>query len=133
MNCLYLSMDSPNQWHSLPETLDMAEYECALFEVSGRVSPLPKQSLFICADFIQSSIVGENTIPVLRRVQFTRNGPDGKAGTLRKIFNKMLWLRVSRSPVSEVRLYITDEHGDVPAFESCSLSCTLVCIPHKRL
>ena len=101
----------------------MDNMECGLIEIAGKVIPAPKSDVFFCADFVESSTAGDNLIPVLRKLKFTLM--KDKSGGCRKIFTPVLWMPVIRSPLSEIRLYITDSVGDIIPFDVCHLNCTL--------
>ena len=124
MNVVYFNLNSGIGWQSIPEKLHLDGCACALYEISGKVSPSPPSPVFICADFIQRSSAGEKHLPILRRLQFSRGS--GQSGTIRKVFNKMIWIPVTRSPISEMKLHISDEQGDILSFDSCQVNCTLV-------
>ena len=129
MNVIYAAMWSANQQMTLPVSLNVEGQGCALFEITGKVSPYTDRPLFLCADFLENSIMGETQqLPVLRRITLIKD-KEGKGATIEQIFSKMLWLPTNRSPVEEIRLYITDERGNPAPFNECSVSCTLVCIP----
>lgn len=131
MNVIYASMWGTSQKITLPVTLDMEQKGCALFEITGKVSPHTEKPLFLCADFLESSIMGAHRqLPVLRRITLIPEKEGQRGASIEQIFNKMLWLPTNRSPVKEIRLYICDERGNPAPFNECSVSCTLVCIPN---
>ena len=124
-------MSSSNQLVSLPTTHIMERKGCALFEISGRVAPYTDMPLFLCTDFIQDSAIGPKMMPILRRIQLLPDSESPEA-TLNQVFHKMLWLPTNRDAVDELRVYISDEHGNIRSFDYCQVSCTLVCIPHVK-
>ncbi len=130
MNAIYATMTSANQFLALPVQINVGNTGCALFEAVGSVSPPINDPLFICVDFIESSMVGDLMLPILRRITLEVQD-DGKSAVIDELFNKMLWLPINRSPITEIRVYICDEQGNIPSFKSCHLSCTLVCIPER--
>ena len=129
MDVLYVNMESGNQRVPLPTTLHVCGKGCALFEISGRCYPYTDIPLFLCVDFIQDSSLGTKMIPILRRIEL-KPDPESHEGKISQVFNKMLWLPINRSPLDEVRVYITDDHGNVRSFDYCNIQCTLVCIPN---
>ena len=131
MNVIYVEMSSSNQRVTLPKTHDMEGKGCALFEISGRVAPYTDMPLFLCVDFIEESTVGGKTLPILRRIQLIPDDESPEA-SIDQVFHKMLWLPTSRDRVDELRVYISDEHGNIRSFDYCQISCTLVCIPHVK-
>ncbi len=126
-------MDSSSQSIALPVTLFMEGKGCALFELRGRVAPFTSVPLYMCIDSIENSVIGPKLLPILRRVRLKRiKGNARQAVTIEHVFSKMLWLPVNRSPVEEIRVYLSDANGQVPSFDECHLTCTLVCIPRVR-
>ena len=125
MNCVYVDMRTSSESTPLPATLDVGlNSRCGLFEITGKVFPCPKIPVNLCADFVDVSLVGKNVFPVLRRIKFTQSKDGG--GSIRKMFHPVLWVPIVRSPLDEIRLYITDDEGDLVPFDSCKLTCTLV-------
>ena len=131
MNVIYATMHGTSEKISFPSEMDMEGKGCALFEITGNVSPYADIPLFLCADFLQDSIVSaRRTLPVLHRISLKRDEKDPPRGLIDQVFYKMLWLPTNRSPVKEIRLYLTDMTGDPAPFAQCTIHCTLVCIPH---
>ena len=131
MNVIYVEMDKGNQQVILPKSLEMEGKGCALFEITGRCSPYTDIPLFLCTDFIENSTAGLKMLPVLRRIKMSPDS-ESEEGVFDQIFSKMLWLPTNRTPLDEVRVYISDEEGKVMSFDYCNISCTLVCIPHVK-
>lgn len=139
MNVIYVHMNSISERIPLPIDIDVENKGCALFEIRGEVSPCITQPLFLCVDFIAESVVGEKMMPILRRIvvespnkkKKDQCGKDGK-GRIDHVFDKMLWLTCTRSPVKEFRIYISDAQGNQAPFLHCELDCTLVLIPHLK-
>ena len=119
-------MNSSNHQMSLPVKLCTEFKGCALFEVSGTVYPYTDKSLFLCADFISSSTVGDKMLPVLRKIKLKPDDSDIE-GIIDDVLHKLMWLRIDRCPLKEIRLYIVDDMGNIHSFDYCNLSCTLVC------
>ncbi len=133
MNVIYVDMDSSSQSIALPVTLSMEGHGCALFEIRGRVKPYTSVPLYMCVDFIDNSVIGPKLLPILRRVRLKRiKGNARQEATIEHVFSKMLWLPVNRSPLEEIRVYLSDANGQVPSFDQCHLTCTLVNIPRVR-
>lgn len=129
MNAIYLNMSESREVVSLPTTLDLENKSVALFEISGKVSQHISKPLFLCVDFVETSIISSGQqLPILRRVKLSKFNK-GTGGKLDQTFDKMLWIPTSRSPVGEFSVYICDEVGNLAPFESCNVNCTLVCIP----
>lgn len=133
MEAMYLSITSSDEVVFLPSSLNLENYGCGVLDVVGSFEPYSGKPLFLCCDFIRPSIVGDQILPVLRRIPFSRGKKAEKTvGKMYGSFQKMLWFPVSRPEVGEVRLYIMDKRGDIPSFDRFNLSCTLVCIPKKN-
>ena len=137
MNVIYAHMNSTSEVIPLPVEMDLEHKGCALFEVHGEMFPCLPDPLFLCVDFIKESVVGEKMMPILRRL-ITQPVWEGgqcsatQGGQVNQVFDKMLWLACTRSPVKEFRLYISDARGNQAPFSRCQLDCTLVIIPHVR-
>ena len=124
-------MESGNQQVALPVSHDMHEKGCALFEVRGKLAPYTDIPLFLCTDFIKGSSIGMKMMPVLRRLHLIPD-TESEEAVIDQVFHKMLWLPTNRSPVDELRVYISDQHGNLRSFDYCHISCTLVCIPNVK-
>ena len=42
---------------------------------------------------------------------------------------KVIWLKVMRPSISSIRLYITDQSGDIVSLPRNKLNCTLLFVP----
>ena len=124
MNAIYVDMDSSNHWQVLPKSLHVCHMECGLLEITARIFPAPKGLLYLCADFVESSVAGDSEMPILRRIKFSQM-KDG-SGACKKMFDPVLWVPIVRDRLDEIRLYITDKDGDITPFDKCTLNCTLV-------
>ena len=124
MNTVYITMKSTDMRVSLPATLEAAGAEYGLFEITGKLVPCPRSGVYLCADFVDSSLVEGTVLPVLRRIKFSQQ--KDQSGAVRKTYNPVLYVPVIRNRLDDFRLYITDAEGDLVPFEICSLNCTLV-------
>lgn len=129
MNTIYVTMTSAHELVHLPVEISGFQKGCALFEISGNVYPYIDDVLYLCVDFIDESIIGPKMIPILRRIRLHPN-KNGSGGFIDHTFNKMLWISCNRSPIKELRVYISDAQGNLPPFVDCHIKCTLVIIPH---
>ena len=59
MNCVYVFMCGITEKVTFPIPLDMERKGCALFDIRGKLKPFTNE-LFLCANFIESSMVGSN-------------------------------------------------------------------------
>lgn len=128
MNAIYVTMTSPTELIHLPVEISGEEKGCALFEIKGHVRPYMEEDLFFCVDFIEESFIGPKMMPILRRITMEADETGG-GGTIHHTFDKMLWLSCNRSPIKELRTYISNASGNIPPFVNCHISCTLVVIP----
>ena len=117
---------------TFPIPLDMERKGCALFYIRGKVKPFTNEPLFLCTDFIESSMVGSNKqMPILRKINLLKDESMG-GGIIDPMYNKILWLPTNHSPLKEIRLYISDRHGRFAPLVDCNIDCTLVFIPHTK-
>lgn len=128
MNAIYINMSESREVVSLPTALDLENKTIGLFEISGRVSTYTQKALFMCADFVETSILGSGKqLPILRRIKLSKYAK-GSAGKLDQTFDKILWIPAKRTPVNEFSVYICDDSGNLAPFDKCNLNCTLVCV-----
>jgi hypothetical protein len=126
MNAIYISMEKSRETFSLPTSLEVEGKNVALLEISGRVSPATQKHLFLCCNFADSSMLTSGKqLPVLRRFKASRFSK-GVGGKVEQAYRKLLWIPTNRSPISEISIYICDEHGNEAPFQTCILNCTLV-------
>ena len=58
---------------TFPIPLDMEGKGCVLFDIRGKVKPFTNEPLFLCANFIKSSMVGSNKqMPILRKINLLK-------------------------------------------------------------
>ena len=120
---------------TFPIPLDMEKKGCTLFDIRGKVKPFTNEPLFLCADFIESSMVGSNKqMPILRKINLLKDESmgGGGGGIIDPMYNKILWLPTNHSPLKEIQLYISDRHGRFAPLVDCNIDCTLVFIPHTK-
>ena len=98
---------------------------CALFDIRGKVKPFVNEPLFLCTNFVKPSM------PILRNINLLKGELMG-GGIIDPMYNKILWLPTSHSPLKEIRLYISDRHGRFAPLVDCQKDCTLVFIPHIK-
>ena len=117
---------------TFPIPLDMERKGCTLFDVRGKVKPFTNEPLFLCADFIELSMVRSNKqMPILHKINLLKAESMG-GGIIDAMYNKILWLPTNRNPLKEIRLYISDRHGRFAPLVDCNIDCTLVFIPHTK-
>ena len=139
MNVIYFSMKGTSQKVTLPLELDMENKGCSLFDISGIVKSYIEPPIYLCANFVGNSIVVGSEhptersmqLPILHQINLKKTNDD----SLVEIYpnsNKILWLLTSHSPIDEIWVYLSDQHGNPPAFMHCNIIGTLVCIPHTK-
>ena len=132
MNCVYVFMRGITEKVTFPIPLDMERKGCALFYIRGKVKPFTNEPLFLCTDFIESSMVGSNKqMPILCKINLLKDESMG-GGIIDPMYNKILWLPTNHSPLKEIQLYISDRHGRFAPLVDCNIDCTLVFIPHTK-
>ena len=60
---------------TFPIPLDMEGKGCALFDIRGKVKLFTNEPLFLCADFIESSMVG--SMPILCKINLLKDESTG--------------------------------------------------------
>lgn len=74
----------------------------------------PEHQLYLCSDLCENSIIGEYTLPVLRRI--------GRVTTRPPI---IAYVPVKTRELSTVRVYIKENVQDIPSFSSGMFYCVL--------
>ena len=98
MNSVYVFMHGITEKVTFPIRLDMEGKGCAHFDIRGKVKPFTKEPLFLCAGFIESSMVGSNKqMPILHEIILLKDESTG-GGIIDPMYNKILWLPSNRSP-----------------------------------
>ena len=88
---------------TFPIPLDMERKGCTLFDIRGKVKPFINEPLFLCANFIESSMVGSNKqMPILRKINLLKDELMGGGGKMDPMYNKILWLPTNCSPLKEI-------------------------------
>ena len=137
MKCIHLETKGES-FTNLPETLDVYNYGCGVIQLQGKLNSQKKsdehrvndeyhnnRDLFLCCDIVEDSYVGNIKVPVLRH--FTRNG----SGVIDTKIQNVIWLKVERTDISRIKLYLTDRKGEIVSFDKGHLTCTLLFIPNK--
>ena len=140
MNAIYFSMEGTSQKVTLPVKLDMENKGCLLFDISGMVKPYIELPIYLCANFVDNSIIVGSEhptksgmqLPILHQINLKNSHGENNVEEIDPNYNKILWLPSSRSPIEETQVYLSDRHGNPPAFMHCNITRTLVCIPHTK-
>lgn len=126
---LYLKLKAETQSFILPRVLCLDGYQCSLLELKGQISPWIKgEDLYVCANFIQESIIENKTLPILRQIIFEGSETE-KFKTIDIKFDSLVWRDVTRKKIDEIKLYLCDSQGTIPSFDNVTLACTLLCVP----
>ena len=107
----------------LPIPLEVEGYVCGVIEMSGKIITTFKGDLFLCSDICEESVVGDIVLPVLRNILRRGNG------VVINDINHVIWLKVMRPHISNIRFYISNAKGDIMTFKDSKLKCTLLFIP----
>ena len=91
----------------------------------GKIHSSIKGDLFLCCDICEESFVGGIMMPVLRSIKRKTNG------LVINDINHMVWLRVMRPHISNIRFYIANGNGEIITVENSKLKCTLLFIPPR--
>ena len=99
MNCVHVFMHGITEKVTFPIPLDMERKGCTLFDIRGKVNPFTNEPLFLCADFIESSMVRSNKqMPILHKINLLKDESMGD-GIIDPMYNKILWLPTNHSPL----------------------------------
>ena len=123
MKALYLLTTGDNIIE-LPLPLHVEGFGCGVIELSGRLES-PKEDIFLCCDICEESFSGETMMPILRNIKRKPNG------FITNEINHVIWLRVMRPHISNIRLYIANKSGDIITLPKNYLTCTLLFIPPR--
>ena len=117
---------------TFPIPLDMERKGCTLFDIRGKMKPFTNEPLFLCTDFIESSMVRSNKqMAILCKINLFKDESMG-GGIIDPMYNKILWLPTNCSPLKEIQLFKSDRHGRFAPLVDCNIDCTLVFIPHMK-
>ena len=122
--------DTLNYISSLPN--DLSEYGIGVANIIGTITRKEKRvgiahsPLYLCCDIIESSHVTGNSrsirLPVLRQIITTK----AQSNNVNVTIPKILYFDIIQSPISNIRLYLTDGDGEKVAFSKCDLTVTLL-------
>ena len=88
---------------TFPIPLDMEGKGCALFDIRGKVKPFTNKPVFLCANFIELSMVGSNKqMSILCKINLVKDESMGGGGIIDPMYNKILWLPTNHSPLKEI-------------------------------
>ena len=131
MNAIYFSMKGTSQIVTLPVKLS---------NISGMEKPYIELPIYLCANFVSNSIIVGSEhptksgmqLPILHQINLKNSHDEDNVLEIDPNYNKILWLPSIGSPVEEIRVYLSDRHGNPPPFMHCNIIGTLVCIPHTK-
>lgn len=102
-------------------------YGIGLFGLYGKLTRNNKDdNLYLCCDIISQAHVGSIKLPCLDIIKSKE-----KSGALSLSIPKIMWLNIVRYKISTIRLYITDENGEIASLKTCQLNCKLLIIPFQ--
>jgi hypothetical protein len=102
------------------------KYGIGLFNLNGKVVPQKKENIihYLCCDIVGQAHVGSSKLPCLEIVK-----PNYKTGFVNSNNTKVMWLSINRHKIPSIRLYLTNEHGELSSLKSCHLDCKLLIVP----
>ena len=110
---------------SYKNPLEYEGYGIGLVKIDGKIKVQSNNNLFLCCDIIEESYVGNEKLPVLYPLTRDENGKIDCS------IYQVLYLRIIRPSISSIRLYITNEKGQIVSLSKNSLRCVLLIIPGK--
>ena len=125
MNALYLST-SGDTTTQFPTPLEVPGYRCGVIEMTGKVFHSGKEPIYLCSNICEESFVGQNKMPVLRRIK------RGASGIGNPDIHNVIWIHVMRPTISSIRLYISNGKGEIISLGSEELNCTFLFSPNKN-
>ena len=115
----------------LTNPLEIEGYACGVMEISGNLDKYKngqkrkkQDQLFLCSDICKEVFVNGIKLPVLRQILRS------PSGNILQISN-IVWLKVLRPTITSIRLYITNEIGEVQSFNGGWLQCSVLFIASK--
>ena len=103
--------------------IEVYNHVIGLGELTGQVqskNERKKTPLYLCCDVCDESNVQDMKMPVLRQIIRSQGG------NITSTLNNMIWLKVNRSTVKRIRLYIADINGELQSLSNCLLNGTLL-------
>jgi len=119
---LYLSTNG-DEVTTLAEAISSNGQCAAVVEISGKINRKQDsllRPLYLCCDFVENANLHTRKLPILK--QFTTN----RQGYVNSSVGHVIWMKVTRSRLSQVRLYICDDDGETVSFTGRGIYCTLV-------
>ena len=143
MDVLYLTLESADNHIELPKVLNLKNKAVGLIDINGYYTPRRTldKNLFLCCDFIKDSIIhnpqNSNLYPIVRLLNFKSgktqlNGNDFFYDKIKEVYTKLIFLPCNRDEVDSMRLYLIDEQGNLPSFDECQLTCSLLIFSLKN-
>ena len=87
----------------------------------------PKEQIFLCCDSCQASTIGNSgEIPVLRHLVIPEGTKQNDNVTVSIEYNNIIWLKLLKTELTSVRVYITKSNGSLANVTDCQLMCTVV-------
>lgn len=103
--------------------LEIPDHLIALAELTGRVQSKDerkKTPLYLCCDVCEESNVQKIRMPVIRQIIRSQGG------NITNSLNNLIWLKVNRTDLKRIRLYIADINGGLQSLSNCLLNGTLI-------
>ena len=100
----------------------LEEVEVGLVDLTGRIQSRDerkKTPLYLCCDICEESNVSDTAMPIIRQIFRTQGG------TISNVMNHVMWIKLTRHSISQIRLYIADVSGNLQPLANCQLNGTL--------
>ena len=102
--------------------LELYDHEVGLIDLTGRVQAKDekrKTPLYLCCDICEESNVMNSSMPVIRQIM------RGQAGNITNNMNNVIWMKMTRHSMHNIRIYIADVDGNLQSLANCLLNGTL--------
>jgi hypothetical protein len=133
---IFVTLNGSDGTFNLPKPINVANSLIALTEISGTMCPrLKKGSIYMCCNMVKWSlceIAGNSEdlsyLPIISRINHRNSKMNGKlTSTVRcaDMPKKAFFIECDSQQIESIHLYLIDETGRRPSFDSCELNCTL--------
>jgi hypothetical protein len=110
----------------LAEPLYMEDCKMAVMEIQGKLEKGDPKPYYLCCDLCEDVFVNSIKLPCLRQITMNTKG------FVNKDINHLLWIKATRPFANYIRLYITDDKGQVKSFEGKGLYCSLAFVRNQH-
>lgn len=122
--------------HTFPIQYDFSGYWVAMSTLEGDVrledeslqpkkSKYPKSPLYLCCDICEESYMAGIGSKLPLKLPILMELPS-VIGNMDVYISEFLWYKVTNPYMSDIKLYIVDETGQIPSFKKCDVRCSLL-------